>query len=404
MSTSFIYHALGCIGYQYLKTSYKKNKIFIFIRKHPDKIRCPECDSCKVIFKGTKTRHFKSVPIGKKQIILVVVIQRIKCKECHCIKQIKIGFANPKKSYTRSFAHYALELLKFSTINDVARHLHISWDTIKEIQKDYLLKHFCKPNLSDLTQIAIDEIAIGRKHKYLTIVLDLKTSAIVFIGDGKGADSLVPFWKKLHRAKAHIEAVAIDMSRAYIKAVCSNLPKAAIVFDHFHVVKLFNDRLSKLRHQLYYETTNYLHSQALKGLRWILLKNPENLQKKKNEKEQLEKALKVNKPLATAYYLKEELRQLWNQETKADAEEYLKNWIAKANSSSVRMLMKFARTLAAHRTGILAYYDYPISTGPLEGTNNKIRTMQRQSYGFRDKEFFKLKIYAIHQSRYALIG
>ena len=282
--------------------------------------------------------------------------------------------------------------------------MHISWDTIKEIQKDYLLKHFCKPNLSDLTQIAIDEISIGRKHKYLTIVLDLKTSAIVFIGDGKGADSLVPFWKKLHRAKAHIEAVAIDMSRAYIKAVCSNLPKAAIVFDHFHVVKLFNDRLSKLRHQLYYETTNYLHSQALKGLRWILLKNPENLQKKKNEKEQLEKALKVNKPLATAYYLKEELRQLWNQETKADAEEYLKNWIAKANSSSVRMLMKFARTLAAHRTGILAYYDYPISTGPLEGTNNKIRTMQRQSYGFRDKEFFKLKIYAIHQSRYALIG
>ena len=404
MSTSFIYHALGCIGYQYFKTSFKKNKIFFFIRKHPGKIRCPECDSYKVIFKGTKTRHFKSVPIAKKQIILAVIIQRIKCKECRCLKQIKLGFADPKKSYTRSFARYALELLKFSTINDVSRHLHISWDTIKEIQKDHLLKHFSKPNLSDLTQIAIDEISIGRKHKYLTIVLDLKTGAIVFIGDGKGADSLVPFWKKLHRAKSQIEAVAIDMSRAYIKAVRSNLPKAAIVFDHFHVVKLFNDGLSKLRQQLYYETTNYLNSQTLKGLRWILLKNPENLQKKKNEKEQLEKALKVNKPLATAYYLKEELRQLWNQETKAEAEKYLRNWIAKANSSGVRILMKFANTLAAHRTGILAYYDYPISTGPLEGTNNKIKTMQRQSYGFRDKEFFKLKIYAIHQSRYALIG
>jgi transposase len=125
----------------------------------------------------------------------------------------------------------------------------------------------------------------------------------------------------------------------------------------------------------------------------------------KNEKEQLEKALKVNKPLAAAYYLKEELQQLWNHETKAKAEKYLRNWIAKANSSGVRMLKKFANTVAAHRSGILAYYDYPISTGPLEGTNNKIKTMQRQSYGFRDKEFFKLKIYALHQtSRYTLIG
>ena len=404
MSTSFIYHAMGCIGYQYLKTKYKKSKIFIFIRKQSGKIRCPECDSYKIIFKGTKTRHFKSVPIGKKQIILVVVIQRIKCKECDCIKQIKLGFADPKKSYTHSFARYALELLKFSTINDVARHLHISWDTIKEIQKDYLKKHFNKPNLSGLTQIAIDEISIGRKHNYLTIVLDLKAGAIVFIGDGKGSDSLEPFWKKLHRAKAHIEAVAIDMSPAYIKAVRENLPDAAIVFDHFHIIKYYNDKLTKLRQQLYHETTGYLESQALKGLRWILLKNPENLNKDKNEKEQLEKALKVNKPLAISYYLKEDLRQFWNQENKAKAHEFLENWVAKARASGVRMLDKFANTLASHRTGILAYYDYPISTGPLEGTNNKIKTMQRQSYGFRDKEFFKLKIYALHQTRYALIG
>ena len=193
-------------------------------------------------------------------------------------------------------------------------------------------------------------------------------------------------------------------TRSTICYATKNLPTAVIVFDHFHIIKLFNDKLNELRRQLYHEITDYMKSQALKGIRWIILKNPDNLDKSKNEKELLERALNLNKPLATAYYLKEELRQLWNQENKTEAEKFLAHWISKAQSSGVTMLKKFSYTLAAFRTGILAYYDYPISTAPLEGTNNKIRTLQRQSYGFRDKEFLKLKIYAIHYSRYALIG
>lgn len=404
MSTSFIYHALGLVGYQFLKPLFEKGKIYFLVRKHSGKLRCPECNSHRIKLKGTVTRNFKSIPMGKKQIILIVIIQRVQCNECHCLKQIKLGFADPQKTYSRAFARYVLELLKFATIKDVARHLNISWDTVKEIQKEYLLKHFSNPQLTNLKQIAIDEISIGKKHRYLTIVLDLTTGAVIFIGEGKDADSLKPFWKKIRSAKAEIEAVAIDMSPAYIQAVRENLPNALIVFDHFHIIKLFNDKLSELRRQLYYEITDYLQSQTLKGIRWLLLKNPENLDEKRNEKELLEKALTVNKPLATAYYLKEDLRQLWNQASKAEAQKFLDYWIAKARASGVRMLIKFANTMAAHRTGILAYYDYPISTGPLEGTNNKIKTMQRQSYGFRDKEFFKLKIFAIHQSRYALIG
>lgn len=300
MFTSFIYHAFGLHGYQYLRTFYTKGKIFFTLNRNPNKIRCSDCGSSNVILKGTKTRYFKTIPVGKKQIIIIVIIQRVQCKDCSCLKQINLQFADSKKSYTRSFARYALELLKFSTIKDVARHLHVSWDMIKEIEKDYLQKHFSKPKLNDLSQIAIDEITIGRHHKYFTIVLDLITGAVVFIGDGKGADSLEPFWKKLRQIKSQIKAVAIDMSPAYIQAVNDHLSNAVIVFDHFHIVKYYNDRLSELGRELYYETTNYLHSQTLKGLRWILLKNPENL-KDQNEKEQLEKALRINKPLATAY-------------------------------------------------------------------------------------------------------
>jgi len=236
------------------------------------------------------------------------------------------------------------------------------------------------------------------------VVLDMESGAVVFVGDGKGAEALIPFWKKLRRSRAKIKAVAIDMSPAYISAISSHLPGATIVFDHFHVVKLFNDKLSDLRRDLYREAKDDLHKAVLKGTRWLLLKNPENLDAEKREQERLEEALKLNQPLSCAYYLKEYLRQIWLQPNKEEAEKVLRDWIKTALASGVKMLMKFANTLAAFKSGILAYYDYRISSGPLEGTNNKIKTMKRMAYGFRDMEFFKLKIMAIHETKYALVG
>ena len=114
--------------------------------------------------------------------------------------------------------------------------------------------------------------------------------------------------------------------------------------------------------------------------------------------------MNLNTPLTTAYYLKEDLLQIWQQKNKVIARLVLNDWIRRADASGIAMLQQFASTLEEHREGILAYYDYPISTGPLEGINNKIQTMKRQAYGFRDHEFFKLKILAIHQTKYALLG
>jgi transposase len=290
------------------------------------------------------------------------------------------------------------------TMQDVAQHLGVSWDVIKDIQKRYLKRKFSHPKLRKLKEIAIDEINIGKGNRYLTVVLDLKSGAVVFVGDGKGADALDPFWKSLRSAKAKIKAVAIDMSPAYISAVLTNLPGAKVVFDHFHVIKLFNEKLSELRRDLYHEINGALQKKVLKGTRWLLLKNAENLDPDRDEPRRLKEALELNQPLATAYYLKEEIRHLWNQPDKQEAEVFLEGWIARARSSNVLMLKRFANTLAAHKSGLLAYYDYPISTGPLEGMNNKIKTMQKQAYGFRDMEFFKLKIKALHQTKYALVG
>ena len=391
MSTSLLYHGFGVRGYDYVNSKYEGGAVIFILQPKAFELQCSACKSSNVICRGKVERQFRSLPIGRKPVWLSLALQRVQCMACGLVRQVKIGFADPRRTYTRSFERYALDLSRHMTILDTAQHLDVSWDIIKDIQKRYLMRRFSRPKLGKLRQIAIDEISIGKGHRYLTVVLDLNTGAVVFVGDGKGADALDPFWKKTRRAKAKIKAVAIDMSPAYISAVISNLPNAKIVFDHFHVIKLYNEKLSNLRRDLYHDIKNILQKQVLKGTRWLLLKNPENLDPDREEPRRLKEALELNQPLATAYYMKEDLRQLWSQSDKQEAEAFLDGWIARASSSNVLMLKRFANTLAAHKSGLLAYYDYPISTGPLEGTNNKIKTMQKQAYGFEIWNFLNLK-------------
>jgi transposase len=344
------------------------------------------------------------VSIGGKPIYLALLIPRVECCACGIVRQVKIGFADPRVTYTKAFERYALELSRYMTIKDVAEHLGISWDVIKEIQKADLQRRFDRPKLKHLRQIAIDEISTAKGHVYLTIVLDLESGAVVHVGRGKGGDALKEFWIRLRRSGAKIEAVATDMSPAYIDAVTTYLPGARLVFDRFHVIKLYNDKLSELRRALYHQFKDTMQKNVLKGVRWLLLKRPEHLDPTRNEPKRLQEALRLNEPLATAYYLKEELNEIWEQDDEETAQALLMDWITYAESTGIAMLHKFAKTLRLHAWGILAYYDHPISTGPLEGTNNKIKTMKRQAYGFRDQEFFRLKILGIHRTKYALVG
>jgi transposase len=289
------------------------------------------------------------------------------------------------------------------TVQDVSELFKISWGTIKNIDKDYLQKHYSKPNLKEVEFIAIDEFAFQKGHKYQTVVYDLKAGRVIYVGQGRAEESLDKFWKRVKRSGINIKAVAMDMWLPYFNAVIYNLPNAKIVFDRFHIYKLMNQALDEIRRSLYQDETFLNNRKLVKGIRWLLLKKSENLNEEKDERGQLEQALAINKPLAQAYYLKEELGQLWQQNTKKKAEKFLRNWTQKAISTSIVELRKFANTLLSHRSGILNWFDYRISTGPLEGFNNKIKVLKRKAYGYRDMEYFALKIYALHENRYGLL-
>jgi transposase len=403
MSTSLLYHGFGVRGYEYQRTDYFEGAMVFTISQARADLECPQCGTRRVERRGEVPRVFRVLPIGSKPTSVFLAVPRVACKQCGIVRQVKVGFADEHRRYSRSFERYVLELSRNMTITAVAAHLHIGWDAVKEIQRRHLQKHYARPKLKHRKQIAIDEIYVGR-NKYLTVVLDLNSGAVVFVGDGKGAEALLPFWKRLRASKAKIEAVAADMSPAYTKAVREYLPEAVLVYDRFHIVKLFNEKLTDLRRELYREAKDDLHRNVLKGIRWLLLKNPENLDSAKGERERLDEALELNSSLFVAYYMKDQLQLLWEQPDEPTARRFFNDWIKLADAAGIKILMKFAKTLAAHREGILAWYEHPISTGPLEGTNNKIKTMQRQAYGFRDLNFLKLKIMAIHQATYALVG
>jgi len=191
------------------------------------------------------------------------------------------------------------------------------------------------------------------------------------------------------------------MAAAYWSAILENLPKAALVFDHFHIVKLANEKIDELRRALWREA-DILKRNAIKGSRYLLLMGAENLPEAKREK--FAEALRFNEPLSCAYYLKEELRLLWSQPSLEAMGAFLRNWCAKAFESGVVQMRSLAKTLSAHALGILNYFHFPISSGKLEGINNKIACLKRAAYGYRDDAFFILKLYSLHESKRRLSG
>ncbi len=289
------------------------------------------------------------------------------------------------------------------TVLDVSDHFDISWGTVKQMDKEYLQKHYSKPVLKDLKYIAIDEFAIQKGHRYQTVVYDLLGSRAIYIGAGRAEESLDKFWKRLRHSGANIQAVAMDMWVPYYNATMKHLPDVQIVFDRFHIIKKMNETLDEVRRGLYRDEFLLNNRDVIKGLRWLLLKNSNNLKDENKERERLEEALEMNKPLAQAYYLKEELGQLWAQNNRMDAEAFLTSWATRAWATTIQPLRAFVKMLLGHRTGILNWFDHRISTGPLEGFNNKIKVLKRKAYGFRDMEYFNLKIYALHEGRYGLL-
>ena len=392
MNSSFLYHAWGLYNHKCTREEYKGNTIILHVEAKSRLNVCPKCGHRHLVKNGFRMRDFIGLPIGVKKLIIRMKVQRYKCKakDCDYDCQEKIPFATGSCSYTRRFAKYVVGLLKAMTLKDASNLLGVTWDTIKDIHTRHLEYHYSPPSLDGVDCIGIDEFAVRKGHVYKTIVVDLRSGRILYVGEGKGADALEGFWKRVKRKDIDIKYVATDLSAAFISSVYENCPNAVHVFDHFHVVKLMNEKLDDIRRVQYNMEKDINKRKVLKGTRYLLLSNGEDIFDKEY-KTRLDNALDMNKPLSQAYYLKEQLRGIWTQINKDEAQGVLLDWVKQAQESKVPQLMKMAATIMAHRTGILAWYDCHISTGKVEGINNKIKVLKRSAYGFRDERYFELR-------------
>jgi transposase len=296
---------------------------------------------------------------------------------------------------------FAQSLARVMCLSDVAKLTGLDWDRVKDVVKERLEEDYGRLDLHALTYLSIDEIYVGKSKKFYTLVIDLESGRIVWVGKGRSGETLKPFWRALRKAKARIEAVCCDLSAAYWKALRDNLPEAAVVFDRFHLVKLMNEKLDELRRSMQREADERMHA-TLKGARWLLLMRSDHLGKEKLPK--LEEALRHNQPLLIGYLLKEMLGLLWEQLSKEKMEEFLREWCLLAAGTGIKVLQKMAKTLASHASGIFNWWEHPISNGRMEGINNKVKTMLRQHYGLRDERFFILRLLGLHETKFRLSG
>jgi len=310
-------------------------------------------------------------------------------------------FARAQVRYTRKLEELVDQLSRVMTLRAVAELTTLDWDTVKGIVKRRLRRDYGRLNLRGVKYLSIDEIYVGKQRGYYTLIMDIASGRILWVSPGRGQAGLQGFWTRLRRSEVRISAVAMDMSGAFWAAVVEALPGVAIVFDKFHIIQLMNQRLDDLRRELVREAEGPM-KMVIKGTRFLLLTRAANLAADQLPK--LERALKLNEPLSQGWYLKEELSLLWEQNSYADMNRFLTQWCDQANQTAVRQLQKMAKTLQVHRRGILNWWKHPINNGRMEGTNNKIKTLNRQAYGYRDEDFFILKLLGLHESRYTLTG
>ena len=354
---------------------------------------CSDCGRTCKRYHDWEDRSIRDLPILDAQTHLRVPRFRVACPACGP-KLEYLPWLGKYARVTRRLAENVARLCKVLAVKHVAEFYGLGWDAVKAIDKTHLEATLGEPDLSDLTVLAMDEFAIKRGHRYATIFVEPHRKEILWVCRGRSREDIRPFFEKLgDEGRRRIEAVAMDMNGAYEAEVKAQCPRAKIVYDQFHVVaKYGREVIDAVRTSEAKRQTNRGERQVIKGSRWLLLRNADGL--KRQDRVRLRELLSVNRRLATVYVLKDDLKSLWDYRLPNWAYQFFREWYARAIRSRIKPLQHFARTLRERIDGVLAHCQYPLHTSLLEGIMNKIKVIKRMAYGFRDDDYFFLKIRA----------
>lgn len=368
-------------------------ELMIQLRRIDKRYKCP-CGEEFSSYYDSNERCVRDLSYGPYQRSWLVFNQvRVECPDCGVVTE-KLYWLERRTGYTKRLAcAVALSSREIRSIKSVAKQYGLHPHTVKEIDKAALEEELPDIGEGNPKVIGVDEFAVRRRHRYGTVVADFPERSVLYVGEGRTKDSLGAFYKLLGPEKClKIEAVAMDMWSAYEEATREHCPNAKIVYDPFHLIAAYGrEVIDKVRSQEAKKASE-MDGYFIKGSRYLLLKNRINLDPSRDEPARLSELLKFNKKLNTVYTLKDDLKQLWHYRRESWALKWFDGWYRRAIRSRIEPLKQFAKRLKNRLDGILAHCRYPIHTGFLEGINNKIKVIKRVAFGFRDLNYFFLKI------------
>ncbi|MGH8692161.1 MAG: ISL3 family transposase [Burkholderiales bacterium] len=344
--------------------------------------RKPRCSGCGHGCRGydrQRGRRWRHLDLAGMKFHLRYDTRRVDCPRCGVTVEY-LPWADVGSWFTRPFEDHAGYLAQRCDKTTVRKLMRVAWTTVGDIIERVVKRHQRGDLLDGLTHIGVDELSYRRHHEYVTVVVDHLAGRIVWAHKGKNADTLKAFFAELGTDRvAKLEAVTIDMSAAYIKAVTEASPQAQIIFDRFHVQRLAQVALDEVRRAEVREAPTTDDRNALKKTRWPLLKRAWNL--KDLEVCKLATLTRANRRLFRAYLLKESLAAILDGKQVHVARRKLGEWVGWAFRSQLAPFRRLAATIRDHLDGILAYVRSRLSNARTEALNGKARTITRRAYG-----------------------
>ena len=368
----------------------------LLIRLSADPNTPPRCHGCGAScghVHDTQLRRIRDRDLFEYRVWLEVPVRRVICRSCGVGRE-RIDWLLPHARLTERLRRHAEVLLQLMPIKHVSHLTGLHWHTLKQIDKDRLTRTLPAPDPASLRYLAMDEFALFKGHRYATVVINAENRQVVWVGEGRSRRDIRPFFAWLGDHAQQIEAVVMDMNSAMDLEVKAHCSRARVVYDLFHVIAKFGrEVIDRVR----VDEANRLRDdkpgrKVIKQSRWLLLRNRGNLQD--NQRVRLDELLAANHPLMLVYLMKEQLKIMWYAPSEKEARRRWRQWYEQAMESAVEPLIRFAKRLKPYLDGIVSSATYRLNTSVLEGINNRIKVIKRMAYGFRDNEYFFLKIKA----------
>lgn len=339
-------------------------------------------------------RVIRDLPMFGEPVWLRVPLRRLRCGQCGTRIE-HVTWLDRHSRVTRALADFVGTWSQKLPVAHVCKLANLHWETVRRIERAKLEREVATLPEARPTRLVMDEFALFKGHRYATVVLDADTRRVLWVGEGRSREAIRPFFEWLGKERcAQIEAVAMDMNTAFDLEVQQHCPKARVVYDLFHVIAKYGrevidrvrvDEANRLRH-------DRPQRKVVKRARWLLLRNRENVPPAQQAR--LDELLAANQALMTVYLMKAELKELWQTGDGRQWRAAWRSWLKMAQDSGIEPLRKFAAKLKPYWRGIVSRLRWPMHTGQLEGINNRIKVMKRMAYGYRDSDFFFLKIKA----------